>query len=101
MEVPANYRYEVARTTNPKAPVDAATVMAKKPNPAPKEDRSNRKTAPVQVKKDVARWVAVVATHDGVTQADLLDPVLRQWALTNYRRVLGEMGRELDELGSS
>lgn len=66
-----------------------------------KEDRSNRKTAPVQVKKDVARWVAVVATHDGITQADLLDPVLRHWAITNYRRVLREMGKEIEDLDAA
>ena len=76
-----------------------AIMSPKKKEPAPKEDRSNRKTAPVQVKKDLARWVAVVATHRGITQADLLDPWLRQRVLTEYRLVTQEMGQEIDQLG--
>lgn len=74
-------------------------TMAKQKNPQPTEP-GGRRTAPVQVMKDIARWVAVVATHDGVTQADLLDPWLRQRALTEYQRVQREMGREIEGLSS-
>lgn len=78
----------------------AATMSRPKTGPdrpdPEKEDRSGRKSAPVQVKKDLAKMVAIIATHDDVTQADLLDPVLRQWAITNYRRVMREIGKEIE-----
>lgn len=81
--------------------MDAIMGTPKKPDPAPKDDRGNRKAAPVQVKKDLARWIAVIATHDGITQADLLDPWLRQRVLTEYQRVQREMGKEIAALGEA
>lgn len=52
------------------------TAMAKRlksqePDPAeegkPKEDRSGRKTAPVQIDKDLAHMAAVIASYRGIT----------------------------------
>ncbi len=71
--------------------------MAKKTAPAADEPTpGGRRTAPVQVLKDVARMIAVVATHDGVSQADLVDPWIRQRAIMEYKRVSREIGREIE-----
>lgn len=49
-----------------------------------------RKSAPVQVKPDLAEWIAVIAQHDDVTQYDFLDVRLREWVKGHYDRVLKE-----------
>ena len=72
-----------------------AVMAKKKDEPAPS---GGRRTAPVQVMKDIARMIAVVATHDGVSQADLVDPWIRQRAIMEYKRVSREMGREIEGL---
>lgn len=62
---------------------------------SPKRERA---TAPVQVDKKLARMIAVIATHDGITQSELISPVLRQFVEANYKRAVKEMGTEADEL---
>jgi hypothetical protein len=57
-----------------------------------------RRTAPVQVEKELARMVAVIASHRGISQSDFLSPFIKQYVITNYRQVRGAMGKELDEL---
>ena len=59
------------------------------------EDRTGRKTAPVQVAKDLARMAAVVASHDGITQADLISPLLRPFLTAEYKRVQEQIQQEL------
>ena len=61
----------------------------------PKRERA---TAPIQVEKRLARMIAVIATHDGVTQSELISPVLKQFAEANYKRVVRAMGTEVEEL---
>ena len=70
--------------------------MAKKKGSETKDDdRSGRKPAPIQVDKDLARMVAVVAAHDGVTQGQLIEPVLRPFMLAQYARVQNAIKTEL------
>ena len=76
----------------------SAIAMAKeKPNKGA-DERSGRKTAPVQIDKDLARMLGTIAAHEGTTQAALLTPLIRQWIMTNYERVQKEMGAKLKEL---
>jgi hypothetical protein len=60
-------------------------------------EKGGRRTAPVQVEKDLARMAAVIASHRGITQADLCSPVLRPFLIAQYRLVQQEIGRELKE----
>ncbi len=60
------------------------------------DDRSNRKTAPVQVEKDLARMCAVIASHDGITQSELISAHLRPFLLMHYERVQKAIRAELD-----
>lgn len=62
------------------------------------KDEGGRKTAPIQVRKDLARMAAVIASHDGITQSDLVSPVLESFLLSEYDRVQKEMRRQLDQL---
>lgn len=71
-----------------------AAVMAKqtgKKSGGDAPDGKGRKTAPVQVDKDLARMAATIAAHDGRTIADILSPLIKQWIMTNYERVQKEM----------
>lgn len=54
-----------------------------------------RKSAPIQVERDLARMAAVIASHDGITQSDLISPHLRPFLLTHYRRVQQAIRDEL------
>ena len=75
---------------------EMATAMAEKPRKVVKtEDRSGRRTAPVQVEKDLARMAAVIASHDGITQSDLVSPLLRPFLEGEYARVQESIRREL------
>jgi hypothetical protein len=65
--------------------------------PKVKEDRSNRRSAPIQVDKDIARMAAMVATFRGVTLADLCSPALRPFITTQYRLMQAEMAKELQD----
>jgi len=73
-------------------------AVAKKPKVAESgEDRSNRKSAPVQVEKDLARKVAVIATHRGISQSALLSPVIRRFVEAQYEIVSGEIQKEVEQ----
>jgi hypothetical protein len=72
-----------------------AVAKSRKPEPEVKTDRSGRNTAPVQVEKDLARMAAVVASHDGITQAALVSPILRPFLLAQYARVQEAIRREI------
>lgn len=56
-----------------------------------RDSRPGRKSAPVQIEKDLARMAALIAAHDEITLSDLLSPVLRQFIRTNYERVQKEI----------
>lgn len=68
-------------------------TVAKKPEP--KDDRAGRRTAAIQIEKDLARMAAVIASHRGITQSDLCSPVLRDYLTLQYRLVKEEIDREL------
>lgn len=57
-----------------------------------------RKTAPIQVEVQLARWVAIIATHDGITQSELLSPIIKEPITHAYKRVQKEMGKEIEGL---
>lgn len=61
------------------------------------EDRSNRKTAPIQVERQLAEMIVQIAAHDGKTITDTISPLIKQWVLTNYERVLQEGKARLDQ----
>jgi hypothetical protein len=78
------------------------TVMAKRPKAGggsekPKDDRSNRKSAPIQIEKDVAKMAAMVATYRSITMSDLCTPVLRPFITMQYRLLQEEMARGLKD----
>lgn len=79
----------------------SATAMAKKPTPSGKDvDRkAGRKTAPVQIDKELARMVAVIASHDGITQADLLNDHLRPFVKAHFERVQQQITKTLRDMG--
>lgn len=67
------------------------TAVAKeKPKPTDTA-RAARKSAPVQIEKELARMAAVIAAHDEKTLSDLLTPVVRQFIISNYERVQKEI----------
>jgi len=73
-------------------------AVAKKPKAeGSAEDRSNRKSAPIQVEKDLARKVAVIATHRQISQSALISPVIRRFVETQYAIVSGEIQKEVAE----
>lgn len=67
----------------------------------PVDDRSNRKTAPIQVDKDLARMAAVIASHRGITQAKLVSPHLRPYLIGLYQEVQEEIAAELEKVDRS
>jgi hypothetical protein len=76
------------------------TAVAKKRPSEKGEDRSNRKTAPIQVEKELARIAATVASHRGITQADLLSPVIRPFLLAQLAIMNAENMRKYNDLKS-
>lgn len=74
----------------------AVAKPTKKPEPEVKDERSGRKTAPIQVEKELARWAAVVASYDQITQAELVSDHLRPFLKAHFERVQAAMRRELD-----
>ena len=66
------------------------TAVAKE-KPKAERDRAGRKSAPVQIEKELARMAAVIAAHDGVTLSDLLTPVLRDAASKNLAQIAHEI----------
>ena len=77
------------------------TVAREKPQPSRKvADRGGRKSAPVQIDRELARMAAVIAANDGVTLSDLLTPVVRQFIMTNYERVQKEIQSRIQRMRS-
>jgi hypothetical protein len=80
-----------------------SAVMAKKPKAAesgdesPKDDRSNRKSAPIQVEKELARMAAVIASYRGITQSELCSPAIRPFLMAEYRLIQEEMAKGLKD----
>lgn len=74
-------------------------VAKKTSNPDPA--RGGRKTAPIQVDKDLAKMVAVVASHDGTTQAELISSHLRPFVVMHYERVMKAIAQELKGMGKN
>ena len=75
----------------------STVAVAEKPKPKRPDVpvRSGRKTAPIQVEKDLARMAAVVAQFDGITQSELVSPVIRQFLEVEYDRVQKGILKEL------
>lgn len=57
-----------------------------------------RNTAPVQLKTDLARMAAVIASHDSITQAELLDAHLRPFLRMHYERVQKEIADRIRQM---
>lgn len=76
--------------------------MAKKTDGGPGNSvppgKPQRRTQAVQIEKELARMVAVIASHRGISQSEFLSDYIRQYVTTNYRQVRTAMGKELDEL---
>lgn len=70
----------------------------KKPPPPEPGQKPKRKTAPIQVKAEIARMTAVICAHDGITQADLLDEYLSPFVTQHYRRVQLEIAENVRRL---
>lgn len=82
---------------------EMSLLMAKKP--AAKKDGTDtperkRNTAPVQIEKELARMAATIASHDGVTQSELLSPVVRQFLIMNYERVKRQIQENLNRMNA-
>jgi hypothetical protein len=59
------------------------------------EERRARKSAPIQIEKELARWAAVISSHDGITQSELVSDHLRPFLRAHYERVQQEIQAEL------
>lgn len=55
----------------------------------------NRRTAAIQIDKDLARMAAVIASHRRISQSDLVSPVLRQFLEAQYALVSAEIQKEV------
>lgn len=62
------------------------------------DKRPGRKSAPVQIERELARMAVVIAAHDEVTISDLLTPIVRQFIVTNYQRVQKEIQVRIERL---
>ena len=61
------------------------------------EDRSGRLSGPVQVYKELARWVGVICQHRNWTQAEFLSPIIREAVEAEYKKVSLEIQREVKD----
>lgn len=57
-----------------------------------------RKTAPVQIDRELARMAAVIAAHDDTTLSDLLKPVLAPFIRMHYERVQREIQERVRQM---
>lgn len=57
----------------------------------PKDDRSNRISTSVGVKKDLAHMITMVAKHRRKTHAEYLDKILRGPVQLEYDAIIAEM----------
>lgn len=60
-----------------------------------KEAQASRKTASVQVDADISRMIAVVASHQRKSQAELISLVLRKFIVPLYAKVSVEIQQEM------
>jgi hypothetical protein len=77
---------------------DTSVVTMPRPKPEsgePAKKKPERKTAPVQIDAELARMAAVIAAHDKKNIADIINPLIRQWLLTNYERVQKEIQQRI------
>jgi hypothetical protein len=79
--------------------MDTLTVAKQKPDDVDKPT-GGRKTAPVQIEKELARMAAVIASHDGITQAELLSPVIRGFLRGQYERVQKEIQERIRQMNN-
>lgn len=61
------------------------------------EAAPERRTAAIQIDKDLARMAAVIASHRRTSQAELVSPVLRQFLEAQYAVVSAEIQREVKD----
>lgn len=74
--------------------------VAKPRQPEPEPERrkgTGRRTAPIQVDRELARMAAVVAAHRGITAGELVNPVLRPYLLAQYKLTQKDITQELDQ----
>jgi len=77
----------------------ATAVAKRKSEEAPESaEKPTRRTAAVQIEKELARMAAVIASHRGITQSDVCSPALRAYLTAQYRIVKEEIDRELKGL---
>lgn len=62
------------------------------PHTKPIRQGGEKGTATVQIEADLAKMLAVVCAHDGVSSSQLLSPQLAKWLEKEYARVQREMG---------
>lgn len=70
------------------------TMIATMPRKVEKSE-SARGTASVQIDRDLARMVAVIASHRRVSQASIISPVLRDFIEAQYAIVSREIQEEV------
>ena len=64
----------------------------------PSDDRSGRKTAPVQIYKHVVKMIRTVTGHRGWDQAEWITPMIERAVVAEYKKLHAEMGIEIEEL---
>ena len=75
-------------------------IVPEAPTQQSGDDRRNRRTAPIQVEKDLAKMAATIASHDGISQAALISPQIRQFLKTQYERVQREISAQLRRMNA-
>lgn len=76
-------------------------VAKRKPKAGGDPDRppeEKRKTAPVQIERELARMAAVICAHDDVTITEFLAPVLAPFIRMHYQRVQKEIEARVQQM---
>lgn len=74
-----------------------AVAKKNEAKPEPKPDKyPTRKTAAIQVDKDLARMAAVIASYDGISQGELCSPILRPTLEAEFARVQEMMRQDVE-----
>lgn len=63
--------------------------------PEKRESKRVRKTAPIQVDADLARKVAVIASHRRKAASEIISPVIRDFVEAQYALVSSEIQKEV------
>ena len=63
--------------------------------PRPKQKGTGRTTTAIQIDQDLARKIAVIASHRGIRQSEVISPVLRDIVEAQYALVSSEIQQEL------